>query len=232
MLSIFGLGFQVPGNSRTVGAGDIVNGMFPQQLACVAVEINGQRVPISYVQQDQINVQAPTLPSTGPVSLVVVLNPGQMTTELRSDIATLTAVQPFAPAFFTFSGTSSVAAQFANSANPVGDPAQVQGARPAKPGDIVTLYGTGFGPTTPSVGVGQIDTGISSVTNSPTVTIGGITLSPSDVLYAGLSPGSISGLYQINVRLPASLPNGNAPVVATVGGFQSQTGVTIPISNQ
>ena len=36
-----------------------------------------------------------------------------------------------------------------------------------------------------------------------TVTIGGTTLAASDVLYAGLSPGSITGLYQFNVRIHA-----------------------------
>ena len=143
LLTIFGLGFQVPGRSRLVGAGDITNGQFPTQLACVAVEINGQRVPIAYVQQDQINVQAPTLTGSGPVSVVVILNPGKLN-ELRSDTGTLITQQTVAPAFFTLDG-STVAAQYANTTTLVGDPAVYPGAVPAKAGDILTLYGTGFG---------------------------------------------------------------------------------------
>jgi uncharacterized protein (TIGR03437 family) len=49
------------------------------------------------------------------------------------------------------------------------------------------------------------------------------------VLYAGLSPGSISGLYQFNVRIPAGTPSGNVPVTIAIGGISTQSGVTIPV---
>lgn len=217
MLTIFGFDFQVPGRTRQVGGGDIVNGMFPTQLACVAVEMNGQRLPIAYIQQDQINVQAPVLTSTGPVSLVVILNPGRPN-ELRSDIATLTP-QPVAPALFVTGTTSVAAAQYPS------------GGSSAKPGDIVVLYGTGFGDTTPSVASGQIATGLARLKQQPSITVGGVPVAPEDVLYAGLSPGSISGLYQLNIRLPKTLPAGDLPVVVTSGGAQSQPGVTIRVDN-
>lgn len=235
MIAIFGLGFQVPGRTRTVGFGDIVNNSFPTTLACVAVEVTGPglgqpvRLPISYVQQDQINAQAPVFTGTGPVQLTVILNPGQPT-ELRSDVATLTALQPFAPAFFLFPNSTSIAAQIAGTATIIANPAVVAGGKFAKPGDIVTLYGTGFGATNPAVGTGQLDAGIASLTNSITVTIGSVTLAPSDILYAGLSPGSISGLYQFNVRVPASTPDGDVPVSITIGGVQTQAG-TIPVQH-
>jgi uncharacterized protein (TIGR03437 family) len=61
------------------------------------------------------------------------------------------------------------------------------------------------------------------------VNIGGVTLPASDVFYAGLSPGSISGLYQFNVRVPTSTALGDVPVTITIGGFQTQAGATIPI---
>jgi uncharacterized protein (TIGR03437 family) len=67
------------------------------------------------------------------------------------------------------------------------------------------------------------------LTNSITVTIGGATLASSDILYAGLSPGSISGLYQFNVRIPSNAPSGEVPVSITIGGVQTQSGATIPI---
>ncbi len=229
LLSVFGLGFQVPGRTRVVGSGDIVNGQFPTQLACVAVEINGQRVPIAYVQQDQINVQAPMLPGTGSASLVVILNPGKPN-EIRSDIATLNQLQTFAPAFFTLDG-SQIAAQFANTTTLAADPASVPGARAAKSGDILTLYGTGFGDTVPHVASGMIALGIAGLATPISVSIGGISLSPADILYAGLSPGSISGLYQINVRVPANLPNGKTPVQVRIGGLQSPDGISIFVQN-
>ena len=105
----------------------------------------------------------------------------------------------------------------------------VDSGRPAKPGEVVSLYGTGFGATNPSVPAGQLASGVASITTPITVAIGGATLSSSDVLYAGLSPGSISGLYQFNVRIPASASDGDLPVIITIGGVQTQTGATIPV---
>ncbi len=231
MLTIFGLNFQVPGRTRTVGLGDFVANAFPKELACVAVEIAGQRVPIAYVQQDQINVQAPALPASGSVPVIVILNPDRQN-ELRSDLGMI-SVQTFAPAFFTFSGSTSIAAQFAGTANVVANPNVVAGGKAAKPGDILTLYATGLGLTNPSLGPGAQATDIARTTNPVTVAIGGITLSPADVLYAGLSPGSISGLYQINLRVPAGVPAGDVPVTITIGGVSSgslgNSGTTLPI---
>ena len=90
-------------------------------------------------------------------------------------------------------------------------------------------FGTGFGDTNPLVPSGQLATGMATLVNQATVTIGTTTLAPSDVLYAGLSPGSISGLYQFNVRIPAGTPSGNVAVTISIGGLSSQSGVTIPV---
>jgi uncharacterized protein (TIGR03437 family) len=225
--TIKGLDFETSNLKRTAGPGDFVNNAFPNVLGCIAVEVNQQRVPITYVQTDQINFQGPVV--SGPVSVQIVSNAGKPN-ELRSSMGNVT-VLPVAPAFFTFNG-SSIAAQFANTANIVANPAVVAGARPAKPGEIVTLYGTGFGATNPPVAPGALATGVSNVTTTPvTVTIGTVTLAASDVFYAGLSPGSISGLYQLNVRIPVSAPDGDIPVMVSVGGVQSQSGTTIPVKS-
>jgi uncharacterized protein (TIGR03437 family) len=224
--TIFGLDFESSNLKRSAGAGDFVNGAFPTVLGCIAVEINGKTVPIIYVQTDQINVQGPAV--SGTASLVVVSNAGKQN-ELRSSMANVT-IQALAPTFFTFNGTS-IAAQFANTSNVVANPTVVPAGRPAKPGDVVTLYGTGFGPTDPAVAPGALATGISRVTTPVTVAIGGVTLAAQDVLYVGLSPGSISGLYQLNVRIPASTPDGDIPVVATAGGVQTQSGAVIPVKS-
>jgi uncharacterized protein (TIGR03437 family) len=234
MVSIFGLGFQASGRTRSVGLGDIVNNSFPTVLGCVSVQVTGPGVsqptllPIAYVQQDQINAQMPVFTGTGPVSITVIVNAGKPN-ELRSDVGTLNALQAFAPGFFIFPNSSSIAALVAGSGTIVARPAVVSTGRPVKPGEVVSLFGTGFGATSPSVPAGQLASGTASITAPITVSIGGATLSSSDVLYAGLSPGSISGLYQINVRIPASTPDGDIPVTITIGGAQTQTGATIPV---
>ncbi len=220
MVEIYGANFQA-NRTRGVGAGDLIDNSFPRILSCIAVEINGTRVPVTYAQPDQINVQAPATLPTGPVTLVVLANAGKPN-ELRSDPATVT-VAPLAPSFFTVGVTQVIAAQFAGTAN------LVDAAHPAKPGDLVTLYGTGFGATNPALQEGQIATGQSPLTAQATVSIGGTTLAASDVLYAGLSPQSISGLYQFNVRVPASAADGDLPVIITVNGISTQTGATITV---
>jgi uncharacterized protein (TIGR03437 family) len=234
MIAIKGLGFQEASRYRTVGLGDISNNAFPTVLSCVSVQVTGPGVPqpvllpISYVQTDQINAQMPTFTGTGPVLLTVIINPSKPN-ELRSDVATLNGLQAFAPAFFLFGTSSSIATLLADTSTIIANPSVVPSARPAHPGEIVSLFGTGFGDTSPSVPAGQLDAGIARLTNSITVMIGSVTLSSSDVLYAGLTPQSISGLYQFNVRVPASTPAGDIPVIITIGGFQTQAGATIPV---
>jgi uncharacterized protein (TIGR03437 family) len=236
MISIFGLGFQVPGRTRGVGLGDITNNAFPTVLACVSVLVTGAGLPqlgtllpIAYVQTDQINAQAPVVPGTGPVNLTVVINAGKPN-ELRSDVGTIN-LQAFAPAFFVFPNSKSIAAQVGGSSAIIANPAVVPGGRPARPGEVITLYGTGFGDTNPSAATGQVSPGAASLVNPITVTIGGTTLMAQDVLYAGLSPGSINGLYQFNVRVPASAPDGDVPASIAIGGFQTQSGTTIPVQH-
>ena len=86
-------------------------------------------------------------------------------------------------------------------------------SRPAKPGDIITLYGVGFGAVTPASPAGQLVQQLNSLSLPLLMSIGGIPVSPS---YAGLAP-NYTGLYQFNVTVP-SLPSGNATLTFSLGG--------------
>ena len=55
------------------------------------------------------------------------------------------------------------------------------------------------------------------------ITIGGVPLAATDILYAGASPSYI-GLYQMNVRVPAGVASGNQSMVVQIGGNQSPAG--------
>ncbi len=62
---------------------------------------------------------------------------------------------------------------------------------------------------------------------APAVTIGG---AAATVLAAQDPPGSVPGVFQINVTVPASIQPGAAlPVIVTVGGIASQTGLTMAV---
>jgi uncharacterized protein (TIGR03437 family) len=227
LISIFGKDFAPAGKTRAAAAGDIVSAKFPQSLGCVAVTVNGQNASVFYVQQDQINVQAPALSGTGPASIVVIANPGAPN-ELRSDAMTVNTQQALAPAMFTFNGKS-VAATTADGSGLIADPAVVPKAVPAKPGDIITIYATGLGPMNPAYAPGEIAQAAAPLTGTLTITVGGVTVPASDVLYAGAVPQAICGLQQINVKLPASLPDGDAPILLAIGGAQSPAGTTVPV---
>ena len=223
MWAIKGLNFSVPGFTRVAGVGDLVNGAFPTQLACIAVELNGVRAPITYVQQDQINLQAPDL-QPGPVTIKVIANPDRP--NQRPSAIGMVNVQAVSPAWFPFSGTS-IAAVNPVTGDYIADPSIISFGKRAKPGDYVSLFGTGFGPTNPAVDPGALAPGTASTTNLVTVTING---QPVQTLYSGLVPTAISGLYQINIQIPANTPSGDIPVVATVGGVSTPIG-TIPVTS-
>ncbi|MBL8236889.1 MAG: hypothetical protein JNM66_05690 [Bryobacterales bacterium] len=226
MASVFGLDFEVAGRTRAASTGDFVDGAFPQQLACVAVEIGGRRAPITYVQTDQINFQVPAGTPAGSVPLTVILNPGRPN-EVKSDVATVT-VNNHAPAFFTFGGRS-IAAQTSDFRT-IADPAVVPGGVAARRGDVVILYGTGFGLGEPVYQAGEIASGQVPLRDRVTITVGGTALPAADILYAGLAPGNISGLQQFNIRIPQSAATGNLPISIMVGGVSTPAaGAVIPV---
>lgn len=226
MLAVFGVNFAPTGKTRKVTAGDVVAGRFPESLACITVAINGQNASVTYVDASQANVQVPHLTSSGSATLVVIANPGAPN-ELRSDPLTVTGYQPNAPAFFTFNGKSAAATSADGESFIVASPV-VAGGVSAKPGDIVVMYGTGFGAMNPDVPPGATTPGVARATSPLTVKIGGATVPTGDILYTGLSPNNISGLNQVNVRLPVLLGDGDVPVTINVGGVESPQ-VTIPV---
>ena len=74
---------------------------------------------------------------------------------------------------------------------------------PAKPGDVLILWGTGFGPTIPLApdGVPSIASHSTSVL---TVTTGNL---PATVYGTALASGSV-GLYQVAIQVPTTLTDG------------------------
>ena len=84
----------------------------------------------------------------------------------------------------------------------------VSSSKPARSGEILSLFVTGLGPTVPGVDPGQpFPAQPLQTANSPVdVTVNGVA---TEVLYAGGYPGSVDS-YQINFRMPSGLPAGMA----------------------
>lgn len=227
LITIQGRNFAPLGGARNAAQGYVRDSQFPSELGCIAVEVAGQRVPILYVGPDQINVQAPVISNTGDLPVRVLINAGRPN-QIASAMGTV-RIQNYSPAFFTFGGRS-VAARSPENGQIIADPSIVSTGRPARPGEIIELYATGLGATQTVVAPGALaPLEVNRTTVTPTITIGGTTLSAADILYSGLAPGNISGLYQINVRIAPSAANGDLPILMTIGGQQSVAGTTIPV---
>jgi uncharacterized protein (TIGR03437 family) len=200
------------------------------ELGCVAVKIDGRRAPLLYVSSEQLNVQAPATTNLGDVAVRIIVN-ADRPNQLMSDVVNV-RMQSASPAFFTFNGRS-VAARVAGSAQVIADPAVVPGARPARPGELIELYATGLGPTQQSIAPGAVTPAEAvSTSQKATVMFNNVRLADADVLYSGLAPGNISGLYQVNIRIPASTGNGDVPIQVAVGSEISVPGPTIPVRAQ
>jgi uncharacterized protein (TIGR03437 family) len=198
---------------------EVVDGQLPTSLDGVSVTINGKPAFIYYISPTQINAQAPSDTTIGPVD-VVVNNNGVLSAPATAQL------QAAAPAFFTYLGTSVAIASRLPDYAAVGGP-DSSGTAPAKPGDTIVFWGTGFGATTPVAPAGKAVAGAPAVITTPAVTIGGISV---PVISAVLTTGT-AGLYQITVQLPPDTPAGPQAVQATVGGQKTPAGVTLLIAN-
>lgn len=201
-------------------------GNFPTSLGGTSVTINGKAAYLSFVSPGQINLQVPNDTATGSVPVVV-------TTASGSATATVT-LAPFGPSFFLLDnrhvaglilrsdGSGAYGGGSYDIIGPTGT-SLGYGTVAATAGDIVELFGTGFGPTNPAVPAGQAFSGAAPTTNPVTLRINNVSVTPS---FAGLSG---AGLYQLNLTVPAGLGTGDVPLQAIVGGVQTPSGVVISL---
>lgn len=202
-------GAALSATTRTWQSSDFTTpGKLPESLDGVSVRINNQPASVYYVSPTQINVLAPDTTIEGNVPVTVTNAQG------TSEAVTV-AFSRIMPAFFQFPGEN-VAAVRADGAL-IGPAGLVSGATtvPAKPGETISLYGTGFGPTTPGVAAGSVVSTPAETSTAVTVTIDS---QSAAVSYAGLTS---AGLYQINVTVPSNLVDGDYPVTAEVAGVRT-----------
>ena len=197
----------------------IVNGNLPDKLDGVSVTVGGKLAFVYFVSPGQINVQAPDV-GTGPVPVTV-------STPTGTSVAVTANVVAQAPAFFLWPGSQVVATRNSDGGLAVKD-GTLAGATTvaAKPGDVLILWATGFGSTTPPVAAGIQVPGDKVYNTSPvSIKIG---TADAQVFGAALSPG-FAGLYQVAIQVPAALADGDYPIKATVAGVTSPDGVILSV---
>ena len=188
------------------------NGFLERQVTGVEVLVNGIPAPVFFASDGQINAQAPYSLQQVSQARVSVSYFGESSNEVVIGVAAT------APGLFEHPGEQGrvLAVHTDGSLNAPG--------RPARAGDIVVLYATGEGVTTPPLGDGAPAADPYPRPEAPvTLLING---QPADLLYAGSAPGFV-GLMQINARVPGGV-SGEVAVTLAVGTEVSKT-VTLSV---
>lgn len=195
----------VSGIVETDGSAETIP--LPETLAGVSVTVNGRMAPLYGVASspsgEQVNFQVP-FESAGPGPAVVVVRRGAVATAPFE--APLAAAQP---GIFTLDGTAAIAVRVEGNR-------LVTAAEPLAAGELIYFYATGLGAVTnpPATGAASPREPLAHAVVTPSVTVGGV---PAEVLFAGLAPDLV-GLFQVNLRMPAGVPAGNAEMVIETGG--------------
>ena len=210
MITIFGSGI---GPSPLAGY-HLTGNRFDSMVAQTRVLFDGIAAPIIYASSGQTAVVVPYEIAGQAATQVVVEYQGVQSSQVSVQVAAV------APGIFTvlFNGTGQGAVLNADyRANAAGNAA----AR----GSVVMVYMTLGGEHGQD---GMIATGAVQHPLLVTATVGG---QSAQVQYAGPSPGSIWGLTQVNLLVPASVTPGNSvPLAITVGGVQSPPNVTLAVN--
>jgi len=185
---------------------------FPTTLRGIKITVEGSDAPLislaSQGGQDQINLQVPAgIPTTGTVT-VIIENNGS-----RATIAGV-PVRSVYPGIFEFElgGTKYAAALHA-------DFSVVTPQNPARSGEVILLFLTGMGATSPPVATnvaGPIPPAITL--RSPSVGLNGEGM---EILGSFYAPGLYTA-YQINFRVGPNVRSGLASLSVVVDGVASQ----------
>jgi uncharacterized protein (TIGR03437 family) len=210
-IEIYGVNL-APG-ARPWGSADFTGSDAPTALDSVSVTLGGQPAFVAYISAGQVNVQVPLNVAAGPQPLIVTTKFGA---SASYSLTVGSSPGLYAPPFFSVGGKQYVGALFANSGTWVLPVGAISGftSQPAAPGDIITLFGIGFGTVSPSVPAGVLDPGLATLTSPVQVMFGS---TAATLQYQGLSPGSV-GLYQLNVVVPQVAAGSAVPLTITQGG--------------
>lgn len=195
-------------------ASDINFPYMPTELNYTEVLVNSTPTALYYVSPGQVNFMIPATASVGSMTVAVVR-------EGQTGPAITLPLIAAAPALFVTADNLALATHV--------DYSLVTEAAPAQPGEIIVLFATGLGKTSPDPGIAEIPQTAAAIVNLSTlvVTLAGTAIDPAMILYAGVTPGS-AGLYQINLQIPANAPADPA-IQVSVAGQASAAGLKLPV---
>jgi uncharacterized protein (TIGR03437 family) len=197
------------------------NGTLATLVSGTQVTFDGVAAPIIFTSTNEVSVMVPyAVAGKTSTSMVVIYN-GVSSTAINLRVVAA------APSIYTLNQSGSGQGAILNQNGTVNS-----AANPEVAGNIIQIFGTGEGTTTPAGVDGTI---LPSRLPLPTpnlpvtVTIGGMDVPAADITYAGEAPGAISGVIQVNARIPLGVGPGPVSVVIKVGGVPSQNNVTVSV---
>jgi uncharacterized protein (TIGR03437 family) len=187
-----------------------------KSLAGTRVLFDGTPAALTYASAVQVNAVAPYTLRPGATTQIQVEYQGALSNAISMP------VQATTPGVFTVDSSGLGGGAILNQ-----DYQTNTGTIPAPRGQTIMIYCTGGGVTNPPSVDGSITGVPPELTQPVSVTIGGV---DAPVAYKGAAPTAIAGLTQINAVVPQGVTPGPAvPIVLTIGGVSSQTGVTVSV---
>jgi uncharacterized protein (TIGR03437 family) len=188
----------------------------PSTLGDACVTLGGIALPLFRVSPTEFLAQLPfSLSGDEPL---VVRNPGGVSSPFTAHI------QTFAPAIFrtgTAGNQTGLATVIRQKNNDF-----VDFTNPVHPNDVLSIYLTGLGQTSPPAPFGDAAPSdpLAVTSTPPTVTLGNSGL---PVLFSGLVPGEV-GVYIINVSVPHGVPSAvQTPLTVKQGSFSTTLQVRV-----
>lgn len=180
----------------------------PTAVNGVTATIGGVNAPFYFVSPLQINAQVPFEAKTGVQQLVVSNAAG-------AGASFNVTVDAVAPSLFILDPNTGLAAILKNS-----DFSLITPDNPVTAGDVIVIYSTGLGQTTPPVATGGLAPGDPNFANTATATVN---IGGQDIkaIYSFAAPG-FAGLYQTAVAVPAGV-SGSVAVVLKAGATSSNS---------
>jgi len=194
------------------------SGRVATELADTKVLFDGVPAPILYAYAAQVGVVVPYSVAGKKKVTVRLIYKGDETFPIEFNVADAR------PGIFTMDSSGQGQAAMLNQNGTLNGP-----ANPAAKGSVVVFYATGGGQTDPPGVDGEIT---KDVLSRPRLPVGvWIQGQEAEVLYAGTAPGIVSGVMQVNIKLPMNIPSENGvTVVMKVGNWPpSPDGVTMAV---
>ena len=213
-VEIYGANFAT--TSRLWAGSDFSGNNAPTSLDGVSVTVNGKPAYVYYISPSQININTPEDTAVGPVA-IQVRTPLGLSNSISVNRSRISPTLQSVPQFL-IGGKQYVVALTPDFARYIGKEGMIQGVNfgPAKPGDTVSIYALGCGPTSPPTQAGVIAAQGSSLSLPFQIKIGGV---QATVTFGGVVGASI-GLYQFNVVIPQVGP-GDQPIELVVDGVSN-----------